>query len=96
MNSYVVSLLLFALSTSAFASEKQDYKCLINSTDGDKVVFYRWETKKIKLKIAALVGRSNMNKKGKKYYIKNVDECVVINQDFESADGQNIDKITLH
>ena len=72
MNSYVVSLLLFALSTSAFASEKQDYKCLINSTDGDKVVFYRWETKKIKLKIAALVGRSNMINYHALIYIFNV------------------------
>ncbi|GGI99204.1 hypothetical protein GCM10007978_41300 [Shewanella hanedai] len=96
MKSYIVSLFLFALSMSTFASEKQDYKCFINSTDGDRVVFYRWEAKEIKLKMATLVGRTNMNKKGKKYYIKNVQECVLINQDFESSDGQDIDKITLH
>ncbi|MBW8184438.1 TapY2 family type IVa secretion system protein [Shewanella nanhaiensis] len=92
----MIPIFLLSLSTTAVASEKQDYKCFVNSTDGDKVVFYRWKTDELKLKMAKLVGRTNTNKKGKKYFIKEVQECVHINDTFESADAQKVDKVTLH
>lgn len=78
-------LLLLFFSVPLLASEKQDYKCFVKSTDGDKIVFYRWKIKEVKLNISTLVGRTNTNKKCKKYYIKTVDECVSIEQDFHSV-----------
>ncbi|WP_065187439.1 TapY2 family type IVa secretion system protein [Shewanella woodyi] len=96
MKRFMISIFLFGLSATTVASAKQDYKCFVNSTDGDKVVFYRWKADELKLKMAKLVGRTNTNKRGKKYFIKEVQECVNINENFESAGAQKVDKVTLH
>ncbi|WP_394392015.1 TapY2 family type IVa secretion system protein [Shewanella woodyi] len=96
MKRFIIFIFLFSLPATTMASEKQDYKCFVNSTDGDKVVFYRWKTDDVKLKMAKLVGRTNTNKKGKKYFIKTVQECVHTNDNFESADAKKVDKVTLH
>ncbi|NRD72812.1 hypothetical protein HQQ94_06025 [Shewanella sp. VB17] len=96
MKTFHSLLLVLFFSVPLFASEKQDYKCFVKSTDGDKIVFYRWQVKEIKLNIATLVGRTNKNNKGKTYYIKTVDECVTIEQDFNAIDAQKMDKITVY
>lgn len=96
MKHYIISLFILTLSVPVFASEKQDYKCFVKSTDGDKVLFYRWKTKDVKFKSAALIASKRKDKKGKSFYIKSVQECVEINQDFKSAEAQATDKITLY
>lgn len=96
MKRYIISLFFLILSVPVLASEKQDYKCFVKSSGGDKVLFYRWEVKGVKFKAAALIGSASKDKRGKTFYIKSVQECVGINQNFKSADAQATDKITLH
>ena len=93
----LMSLLLAVFSSSlVFASEKQDYKCYVNSTDGDKIVFYRWQVTEYKLKAASLPGRINVNKDNKKYYIKDVHECVLLNEEFTLGLAQKLDRATVY
>ncbi|MFV7769304.1 TapY2 family type IVa secretion system protein [Shewanella marisflavi] len=98
MNKLVVSVLCFALSSvasSAFAA-KQDYKCFINSTKkGEQVVFYRWSEKDLQLRVASLPGKQLTDNKGKKYFIKSVEECVPLNEEFSSKQAKALDKRTL-
>ncbi|MCL1040630.1 MULTISPECIES: TapY2 family type IVa secretion system protein [Shewanella] len=98
MNKLVVSVLCFALSSvasSAFAA-KQDYKCFINSTKkGEQVVFYRWNEKDLQLRVASLPGKQLTDNKGKKYFIKSVEECVPLGHEFSSTNAKRIDKQTL-
>jgi hypothetical protein len=87
-----------ALGVSSVAQadgDKQDYKCHIDSAQGDKVVFYRWKTDELALKIAGLPGSQLADSRGKKYYIKSVAECVPLNVDFGSDEAQKLDKQTL-
>ena len=98
MNKLVVSVLCFALSSvasSVFAA-KQDYKCFINSTKkGDQVVFYRWDDKDVRLRVASLPGKQLTDNKGKKYFIKSVEECVPLSQEFSGEKAKRLDKQTL-
>ncbi len=103
MNKFIIIMLaLFTsavmstfISTTAFASEKREYKCYVDTTDGDKVVFYRWQTHEFELKVASLAGRQNINNKGKKYFIKDVAECVALNDEFSSNRAKKLDLKTL-
>lgn len=99
MNKFItMTLALFAsavISTMAFASEKLEYKCYVDTTDGDKVVFYRWQIHEFELKVASLAGRQNVNTKGKKYFIKDVVECVALNEEFSSSSAKKLDLNTL-
>ncbi|WP_076542950.1 TapY2 family type IVa secretion system protein [Shewanella sp. UCD-KL21] len=89
--------MLSMLAVSPVWAAKQDYKCFItSSTKGDEVVFYRWNTKDdIKLKAGGLIGKQRADRKGKKYFIKDVQECVALGQDFVSEKAQAVDKKTL-
>jgi len=83
------------ISTAAAASEKQEYKCYVDTSDGAKVVFYRWQTHEFDIKVASLAGRQNVNNKGKKYFIKDVAECVALNDEFSSSSAKKLDLKTL-
>lgn len=83
------------IATPAFAA-KQDYKCYINSSKkGHQVVFYRWDSKDIRLKVASLPGKQLSDNKGKTYFIKEVEECVLLSQKFTSKKAKTKDKQTL-
>lgn len=87
-----------ALGASGVAladGDRQDFKCHIDTAQGDKVVFYRWKTDELALKMAGLPGSRLTDGKGKKYYIKSVTECVPLNVDFGSEEAQKLDKHTL-
>lgn len=91
----IVSVLGIFISQPILAA-KQDYKCFINSSaKGYQVVFYRWESKDVQLKSASLVGKQRTDNKGKKYFIKSVEECVPLSQDFSSKQAKVKDKQTL-
>ncbi|TVP14990.1 TapY2 family type IVa secretion system protein [Shewanella sp. KCT] len=98
MNKLIVCVLCIVLSSvasSAFAAKK-DYKCFINSAKkGDQVVFYRWNDKDVKLRVASLPGKQLTDSKGKKYFIKSVEECVPLNEEFSSKQAKALDKRTL-
>ena len=88
-------LVLYGVTTSAVAA-KQDYKCYISSSKkGEQVVFYRWDEKDARLRTASLPGKQLTDKKGKKYFIKEVEECVPLSQEFSSKEAKAKDKQTL-
>lgn len=88
-------VVLCSLSMPILAA-KQDYKCYINSTKkGEQVVFYRWDEKDARLRAARLPGKQLTDKKGKKYFIKEVEECVLLSQEFSSEKAKAKDKQTL-
>ncbi len=96
MKQLIILLLSVFSSVAVYASDKQEYKCFINSTDGEKIVFYQWKVNEYKLKAASLPGRINFNKKNKKYYIKDVHECVIINETFTMGRAQKLDRATVY
>ncbi|QYJ98703.1 TapY2 family type IVa secretion system protein [Shewanella alkalitolerans] len=98
MNKLVAVLLVIMLSSSVNAvfAAKQDYKCFINSSSkGKEVVFYSWDSKDLLLKMKSLLGKQRVDVKGKKYFIKNVEECVPLSEEFSSKQAKEQDKRTL-
>ncbi|MCG9720111.1 TapY2 family type IVa secretion system protein [Shewanella sp. Isolate7] len=95
-----LSVVLFGvvavISTTSVLAAKQDYKCFINSTKkGEQVVFYRWDDKDVRLRVASLPGKQLTDNKGKKYFIKSVEECVPLSQEFSGEKAKRLDKQTL-
>ncbi|MCG9695995.1 TapY2 family type IVa secretion system protein [Shewanella sp. Isolate11] len=91
----VTCVLAMAMSQPVLAA-KQDYKCFINSSaKGHQVVFYRWDSKDLQQKAASLVGKQRTDNKGKKYFIKSVEECVPLSEEFSSKQAKAQDKRTL-
>jgi hypothetical protein len=74
---------------------KQDYKCFIESAKGVQVVFYRWVSDELLLKMAAMPSSQLTDNKGKRYFIKEVAECVPLNDDFTTEQAKKLDKQTL-
>ncbi|GIU32495.1 hypothetical protein TUM4644_32650 [Shewanella colwelliana] len=90
------AMLLFFLVTPVQAASYQEYKChVVSSKKGDQVIFYRWKTADFKLKMAGIPGRQLSDAKGKKYFVKDVRECVLLSEDFSSEESQRIDERTL-
>lgn len=88
-------LVLYSVTSLAIAA-KQDYKCYISSSKkGEQVVFYRWDEKDARLRAAGLPGKQLTDTKGKKYFIKEVEECVPLSQEFSSKEAKTKDKQTL-
>lgn len=96
MKQLIILLLAVFSSLAVYASEKQEYKCYVDSTDGEKIVFYRWQVSEYKLKSASLPGRMNVSKDNKKYYIKDVHECVLIDEEFTKGRAQKLDRATVY
>jgi len=96
MKQLMILLLAVFSSLAVHASEKQEYKCYVDSTDGEKIVFYRWQVSEYKLKAASLPGRMNVSKDNKKYYIKNVHECAFMDEMFTIGRAQKLDKSTVY
>ena len=87
-------LTLCSLALPVIAA-KQDYKCYINSAKGSKVLFYSWQEKDVELRAAKIVGKQLTDNKGKKYFIKSLEECVPLSQEFTSEKAKEQDKRTL-
>ncbi|MCW3173434.1 TapY2 family type IVa secretion system protein [Shewanella subflava] len=97
MIKYISVLTCFTLCSLSLpvSAAKQDYKCYVNTTKGSKVLFYRWQEKDAQLRSARIVGKQLTDNKGKKYFIKEVEECVLLSQDFKSEKAKEQDKQTL-
>lgn len=93
--STTICLISIALITPAYAKMK-DYKCFITSVKkGGQVVFYRWEESQLPIRVAGLPGKQLTDAKGKKYFIKEVEECVPLSDSFTSDKENAVDKRTL-
>lgn len=95
---YCVAIAL-ALPTLVFAAEStvvmQDYKCHVTTTNDDKVLFYRWRLNDVSMNMASLPNKQKVGGDKKKFFIKEVVECVELSQEFTSENSKNIDKLTL-
>lgn len=76
-------------------TEKMDYKCFINSSIGNQVLFYSWPIKEFELKVASLPSKQFTDRKGRKVFIQSVEECVSINEPFISNKAQKQDRLTV-
>lgn len=83
------------VSVAATSESAQDYKCHITASKENKVVFYRWKIKDASLNIASLPGKQLTALDGKKYFIKEVVECVSLDKEFSSDKSKLLDKMTL-
>lgn len=93
---FSASMLLFCSFSWANAAFYQEYKChVVSSKKGGQVVFYRWKVSDFQLKMASIPGRQLTDAKGRKYFIKDVEECVPLSEDFSSEKAQRIDEKTL-
>lgn len=91
----LVLVFFSCVSVAATSELAQDYKCHITASKVEKLVFYRWKVKDLNLNIASLPGKQLTASDGKKYFIKDVVECVPLNQEFTSDKSQQLDKVTL-
>ena len=93
--STTICAISIALITSAYA-KTQEYKCFISSAKkGGQVVFYQWEEAQLQVRMAGLPGKQLIDAKGKKYFIKDVEECVLLRDSFTSDKAKAVDKRTL-
>ncbi|WOT04288.1 TapY2 family type IVa secretion system protein [Shewanella youngdeokensis] len=75
---------------------KKDFKCYVDTTIEKQVVFYRWDISQVERLIASLPATQSAKKaKNMTAYIKSVDECVLLDEPFQSRDAQRLDKLTL-
>ncbi|WP_076407830.1 TapY2 family type IVa secretion system protein [Shewanella sp. UCD-KL12] len=93
-------VLLLTVSGSVLADNtkggKKDYKCYLQTTSGHQIAFYEWKEKEVALRMAKLPARKVPSKGvGKKAYIKDVEECVELDQEFTLGAAQKLDDITL-
>lgn len=97
INLCLLAILLPSFSWAATLprTEKMDYKCYIESSVGSKVLFYNWPIKEFELKVVSLPGKQFINKKGRKTFIQDVEECVRLDDVFTSNKAQKQDKLTL-
>ncbi|QSX30872.1 TapY2 family type IVa secretion system protein [Shewanella cyperi] len=100
MNNFSLRMIVgtsLILSSVAFADGEayQDYKCYVKTSGQDRVVFYSWQSSKVEVKMKALSGSQLTDKKGKKFYIKDPVECVLLSEKFTSAKAQELDSKTL-
>ncbi len=91
--SMAISNLTFADNTAH--SNKKDYKCYLDTTSGYQIAFYEWPEKQIQLRMAMLTAKKTPDKgAGESTYIKNVEECVEIYDEFILDAAQKLDEIT--
>ncbi|GIU09886.1 hypothetical protein TUM4261_18940 [Shewanella sp. c952] len=95
-------LMLISLffNSAAYAEEakvsKQDFKCYVDTTIDEQVVFYRWQENKAASLMASLpASRAAENERGQSAYIKDVYECVALKENFSSLKAQKLDSVTL-
>ncbi|MCH1928596.1 TapY2 family type IVa secretion system protein [Shewanella sp. A25] len=92
----LMSVVMPVIALAATSSQtSQDYKCHITSAKGEKVIFYRWKMDEASLNAASLPGKQRKSSDGKKYFIKDVVECVPLSQDFTAEASKQLDARTL-
>ncbi|QLE84654.1 hypothetical protein FLM48_05840 [Shewanella sp. Scap07] len=91
MKIIMISLIL-VFSSAVAAEEKGDYKCFVETTEGETLMFFRWKIADAKRQEQALVGQTFQGKKLKSNYVKKVMECQLDYKSFANANAQRLDK----
>ncbi|WP_299568233.1 TapY2 family type IVa secretion system protein [uncultured Shewanella sp.] len=91
-----IILCFMPLISVAKATEKQDYKCHVSTSSEDRVIFFNWTASEVDKKMARLTGRKMKDyQKNRKYFIREVNECLPLNATFSTSLGREIDNKTL-
>ncbi|MEZ9196452.1 TapY2 family type IVa secretion system protein [Shewanella sp. 10N.286.54.B9] len=93
-------LMSLLMNSVVYAEEekisKQDFKCYVDTSINEQVVFYRWQVDKAASLMASLpASRAAENERGQSAYIKDVYECVALEEDFSSIKAKKLDRATL-
>jgi hypothetical protein len=94
----VTLLILFGALTSAVnvhANEMIDYKCFVETTKGIDITFYKWKPATTELMQAKLPATKYKDVNSKDVYIKDVVECVELDEKFKSKSAKDLDKKTV-
>ena len=92
--SFSVLFTSFVGSFSAVA-ERQDFKCFVDSTVGEKIIFFSAEEKD-KLKQQAALVASQLNREShNRFYVKHVYECVTLDEAFKATKAKALDEQTV-
>ena len=92
---YGLLLLLPGMLLTTQAAERQDVKCHLLTSKGEQIAFYRWDLEKQPLLMARLNGKSLKDNSGKRYFIREASECVLLNEEFSSEKARKLDEMTL-
>ncbi|HCD14322.1 MULTISPECIES: TapY2 family type IVa secretion system protein [Shewanella] len=92
---YGLLLLLPGMLFTAQAADRQDVKCHLITSKGEQIAFYRWDLDKQQLFMARLSGKSLKDARGKRYFIREARECVLLKEAFSSEKARKLDEMTL-
>ncbi|MCH4293323.1 TapY2 family type IVa secretion system protein [Shewanella sp. 3B26] len=94
----LVSILAAGANTQVQATpaeEYQDVKCFVQTSLGDKVVFFNWPVRQVAKNTYHLVGKGLGREKGVENFVKKVTECVPMEKKFSNHLARELDKHTL-
>ncbi|MBO2676037.1 TapY2 family type IVa secretion system protein [Shewanella algae] len=92
---YGLLLILPGIVLTTQAAERQEVKCHLITSKGEQIAFYRWDLEKQPLLMARLSSKPLKDTQGKRYYIKQASECVLLNEVFSSDKARKLDEVTL-
>lgn len=82
------------LASAAESDRTAEFKCYIESDKRAEIAFYAWPASELNLRMASLIGTTRLDSSNKQYFIKAVEECVTLHDDFTSSKAQALDKAT--
>lgn len=91
----IILLGIFASTANVQADEIVDYKCYIETTNGFDITFYKWKTSTTQLMQAKLPATKYKDVNSKDVYIKDVVECVILDEKFKSKNAKDLDNKTV-
>ncbi|WP_338592134.1 TapY2 family type IVa secretion system protein [Shewanella khirikhana] len=91
----LIVVLIVSFSSFAGGEEFKSVKCYVNTSQGEKIVFYSWKEKDLAKNIPKLIGKRLQDERGNPNYIKQVYECVTSNQRFNSMGANRLEKNAL-
>jgi hypothetical protein len=96
-NTIYLSMFTLLISPMAIADAQKDfieYKCFLETSFGNEIGFYKWAENKRVIEMARLPATKMQTSDGA-VYIKEVLECVPLEQDFGRPDAIILDKATV-
>lgn len=92
----IILLTLIALGCfSAEGAIRENVKCYVTTSQGEQILFYSWEEKKIEKHKQKLNGKRLPDLNGNPNYVKYINECVLQKESFSSKQANQLERITL-
>ena len=97
MNKFMYGIFAALIGFNCSAAESaQDYKCYIKSSYGNEyIVFFKWKDKDVRRHMTVLPSTQLTDRMSKKYFVKSVDECITLDEEFVSTTARKLDRQTL-